>query len=283
MQKLTSILAVLDAPVSGGFVLRRAVALAALCEARLELLVIEPLATKGIVPQCVALGYPDVTVRAVSRPGFRLGSVVLDQVRESHPDLVIKARSGSHPLRRCPLTANDWRLSQECPVPLMLVAQRAWAKPARLAAAVDVSDEDTLRVARAVMHTAGFLAAGSHGNLDILYTEREQHDETLRMARAVKLAQLVREFHVGCERLQMFDGMPEERLPPLISSRRYDLLVMGAVPHRDGFAETLCPLTGKLVDATLGDVLLVKPECVAPAMRPVSAGEQVAHHRQQFI
>ena len=65
----------------------------------------------------------------------------------------------------------------------------------------------TAREIRAqILHTAGFLALGCHGNLDILYSEREQHDETVRMERAVKLAQLVREFHVGCERLQMFDG-----------------------------------------------------------------------------
>ena len=30
------------------------------------------------------------------------------------------------------------------------------------------------------------------------------------MERAVKLAQLVREFHVGCERLQMFYGRARE-------------------------------------------------------------------------
>ena len=77
------------------------------------------------------------------------------------------------------------------------------------------------------MHTAGFLALGCHGNLDVLYTEREQQDDFVRMERAVRLAQLVREYHVGCERLQMFEGSPDKRLPPLFAARRYDLLVLG--------------------------------------------------------
>jgi hypothetical protein len=168
----------------------------------------------------------------------------------------------------------------------MLVGPKNWANPPRMAAAVDVSDSDTLKVARTVMHTAGFLALGSHGNLDILYSERELNDSHLRMEHAVALAQLVREYHVGCERLQMFDGAPEKRLPPLITARRYDLLLLGATTHRDGLAETLFPLTARLVDATSGDVLLVKPEiaCTADvrAARPL-ASEQLSHQAQQFV
>src|SRR4051812_43002863 len=259
MQKLTSILAVLENQAGAGMVLRKAVSLARQFEARLELLVIEPLSTDRTVSQCAALGYPQVTVRAMSRLGRKLAAVVLDEVRERSPDLVIKARAGSHPLRRYALTGNDWQLSQECTVPLMLVGPRSWSQIPRLAAAVDVSDPQTLEVARALMQAAGFLALGCRGQIDILYTEREQHDDMLRMERAVALAQLVREFHVGCERLQMFEGPPERRLPPLIAARQYDLLLVGAVTHRDGLADLIHPLTTRLVDSATGDVLLVSP------------------------
>ena len=105
---------------------------------------------------------------------------------------------------------------------------------------------------------AGFLALGCHGNLDVLYTEREPDDEFIRMERAVRLAQLVREYHVGCERLQMFDGPPDKRLPPLIAERRYDLLVLGSVSHWRSLGDSICPLTSRLVAATEGDVILVK-------------------------
>jgi nucleotide-binding universal stress UspA family protein len=285
MQKLTSILAVLEKPWHSGAVLRKAVAVAQALDARLELLVIEPLLMGKVVPQCAVLGYPKITVRGAPRLRRRVDSVVLTHVEQTRPDLVIKARSGNHPLRRCSLTPNDWSLSRESPVPLMLAGPRSWASPVRLAAAVDVSDSEALGVARAVMQAAGFFALGLHGNLDVLYTERERNDDMLRMERAVRLAALVREFHVGCERLQMFDGLPENRLPPLVSARQYDLMLLGAVTHRTGVAEALCPLTSRLVDATPGDVVLVRPPDVKPQQPrvPDSAIEQRPHHRYQLV
>jgi len=271
MQKLTSILAVLDQQATSSRVLRKADEIARHFDARLELLVVEPLLTAKVFAQCAALGYPKIVVRAASRLGRRLEDVVLEDIERCKPDLVIKARAGAHPLRRCSMTPNDWSLAQSCPVPLMLAGPRSWSKPVRLAATVDVSDEATIGVARAVMQAAGFLALGSHGFLDVLYTEREPHDSTLRMERAVKLSQLVREFHVGCERLQMFDGVPEKRLPPLIAERRYDVLLLGAVTHHEGLIESLCPISSKLVDATTGDVVLLK-NSPPPAREPRLGG-----------
>lgn len=286
VEKLTSILAVLEQPASADWTLRKAAALARHFDARLSLLVVEPLSEERIAPQIAALGYPRITVRTASRLGRRADAVVMDHIREYEPDLVIKARAGARPLRRFSLTPSAWRLSQECPVPLMLVGPRAWSKSPRLAAAVDVSDPETFEVARAVMQAAGFLTLGCHGFLDVLYTEREQHDSVVRMERAVKLAQLVREYHVGCERLQMFEGAPKKRLPPLVAARQYDVLLLGAVTHRDGLAETLGPLTGELVEATAGDVVLVKPPAEQAGFAPhagASAGEQFSHQLQQLV
>ena len=257
MEKLTHILAVLEEPATAGMVLHKAAALARSFDASLELLVIDPLPANDMKAQCAALGYADITLRVASLVGRRLDTVILDDLRMRLPDLVVKFRCGRQPLRRYTLADSDWRLARECPVPLMLVEGKPWATPMRFAAAVDVSDAATLAVARAVLHTAGFLTLGSRGFLDVLYTERELHDETLRMERAVKLAQLVREFHVGCERLQMFDGVPEKKLPPLISARQYDVLLLGAVSHRARLSGMICPLTSRLTEATPGDVVLV--------------------------
>ena len=80
-------------------------------------------------------------------------------------------------------------------MPLLLLRGQAWGSPVRLAAAVDVSDDDHTDLARGILHAAGFLALGMHARLDVLYSEVEMHDESLRMERAVKLARLVREFH----------------------------------------------------------------------------------------
>ncbi len=286
MEKLTSIIAAVEHSDSANSVIDKAVALARIFDARVEVMIFEPLLRSGFVPRLAALDHPQLTLRAVPHTSEPAHSLLMREIRDRQADLLIKAPAGAHPLRRWALAPNDWQLSQQCPVPLMLATAKPWAKPVRFAASVDVSDIDSVDIARNVMHTAGFLALGCHGNLDVLYTEREQQDDFVRMERGVRLAQLVREYHVGCERLQMFEGPPDKRLPPLFAARQYDLLVLGSVSHRRGLGESLRSLTSRLAEATAGDVLLVKGEL--DEQRHAAAGvisdkEQVADQRQQFV
>jgi hypothetical protein len=205
-------------------------------------------------------------------------SAILQMTQQRQVDLVIKAAAGAHPLRRWTLTVNDRRLAQLCPAPLLLVGGKPWSGSPRMAACVDIADPDSIRYARALLQAAGFLATGSGGFLDVLYTERELHDERVRMERAVRLAQLVREFYMGCERLQMFDGAPEKILPALITARQYDVLAIGADTHRSGLAAWPETLSSRLTDATPGDVLLVKPATPSAARpAPASIPQQLAH------
>jgi nucleotide-binding universal stress UspA family protein len=162
---------------------------------------------------------------------------------------------------------------------VLLVRDKAWANPPRFAAALDAADEHNAHIARAILHAAGFLALGCEANLDILYSEREQEDENLRMARAVRLAQLVREFHVGCERIQVLQGAPEKVLPPLAAARHYDVLVLGAQSRQPGLNNVFGSLTSRLVEATRGDVLLVTELARAAEL----AGREAASIREQRL
>ena len=104
------------------------------------------------------------------------------------------------------------------------------------------------------------------------------------MARAVKLAQLVREFHVGSERLQVFDGPPTEMLPPIVRARQYDVLVVGACSHQPRLKTVFGTMTSRLVDATDGDVLLVKAPLPDFAPRRIpSVAEQRSYEREQLV
>lgn len=255
MEKVTSILAVADAVGPGLLALDKSVALARAFGARVDLLVSGRCGMGEFAEHCARRAYADVTLCSVD--GEQLDRLILRQVTLRRPDLVVKPAAGAHPLRRGLLDPGDWLLADECPVPLLLVGPRRWSRQLRIAAAVDISDADTAVVARGILHIAGFLALGCHGSLDVLYSERETRDETIRMERAVKLAQLVREYHVGCEQLQMLNGDPETKLPPLIAARDYDLLVLGAVSHRD-IRPWSTTLTSRLVEASPGDVVLVK-------------------------
>jgi nucleotide-binding universal stress UspA family protein len=285
MEKVTRILAVAERPEEGAVVLDKAVSLARCFGARVDLMISEPTHAQAFATLCRTLAYGEVVLTSVHGGGLPLHEIILRRVFETHPDLVVKAPSGPHPLHRFSLTDNDRELAQECPVPVLLVRQRRWRSPARFAAAVDVSDRDTEDVTRAILNTAGFLAMGLHGNLDVLYSEREQHDETVRIARAVKLAQLVREFHVGCERIQVFTGEPVKLLPPLVARRKYDVLVLGARSRQQGVDSLFGGLPGRMIEATEGDVVLVK----APAPSAAKVGsaasnrEQRSHELQEFV
>jgi nucleotide-binding universal stress UspA family protein len=286
MQKITSILAVVEQSASGIPVLEKAIALARCFHARIELLIADSTLTQEFASRCTALRYDEVTLSSLFRSGEPLHHLLCRHVLERRPDLLIKAPSRGHSLHKWSLHANDRELASECPVPVLLAGPKSWQQPLRVAAAVDVSDHETAIVARGILQAAGFLALGLHGNLDILYSEREERDETLRMERAVKIAQLVREFHVGCERLQMFDGTPEKRLPPLLAARQYDLLVLGAVSHRDGQSFGIEDLSSTLVDATPGDVVLVKASSAvtnASGGRATLVRQQVSQQCEELV
>ena len=258
MEKLTRILAVANGIEDGALVLRKSVALARRFGAHIELLLFGLADDLEAATLCAVLAYDKVTVASMHSGVESTTDVILRRVFAAQPDLVVKSPAGEHPLKRWTLDDNDWRLANECPAPVLLVRQKPWASPIRFAAAVDVADDETSDTARSILHAAGFMALGCHGNLDILYSEREQHDDALRMERAVKLAQLVREFHVGCERIQVFDGAPEQVLPPLLSARHYDVLVLGAQSRQPALKNLLGATNSRLVQATEGDVVLVK-------------------------
>jgi hypothetical protein len=272
MEKLTSILTVIQDLDSDGAVLDKSIVLARNFRARLELLLRRPLQLDACLARCATSGLDQVT-RCIAS-GDRLGEAILRRMRRSPADLVVKRLAHEDAAHHSWFSPSDNSLAESCPAPLLLVRDRAWAAEPRFAAAVDISNRDTEAVTRGILHASGFLAQGCEAWLDVLYTEREQHDQALRMERAVHLARLVREFHVGGERLQLFDGPPEKTLTALLRMRQYDVLVVGANSRRLALSSAFATLTSALVDSTAGDVLLVNAS--------VSAGEQLVHQRQQY-
>jgi nucleotide-binding universal stress UspA family protein len=230
----------------------------------------------AMAARCAQDGYDEVTLCSVHRDDQPLHELILNREIARQPDLVVKAASG----------ADDRQLIDGCAVPVLLAGARAWSPTPRIAVALDVSDSAATRVARRSLQAAGFLALGCLGRLDVLYAEREEHEESVRVMRAVRLAKLVRELHVGCDRLQIFNGAPERKLPPLFAARGYDLVVLGAGSQRYGDASWLHSLTSKLIAATRADVLLVPGEPAASAASrtaDASGWEQGADLGEQFV
>jgi nucleotide-binding universal stress UspA family protein len=282
MDKLTSILALAD---DGMVAVNKAAELASQFDACLDIVATDSTRMCDLAIHCAMRGHDKLKLSYVQRGAEPAETLLVRHAMERRPDLVIKTAASAHPLRRWTLEPTDRWLASECPVPVLLVGDRPWNGSLHMAAAVDVADFDSERFARAILQSAGFLALGCRARLDVLYSEREANDERLRMERIVKLAQLVREFHIAGERLQRFDGAPEHTLPRIIEARQYDVMVIGAITHRPGIGAWFETLSSKLATATSGDLLLVKPDERA-AWRGVamaSGREQRPHLPEQFL
>jgi nucleotide-binding universal stress UspA family protein len=257
MEKLTSILVVLRNDASDESLLAKAVAVARRCGARLELLLADPTAASGLATWFASIGFADRVVYVLDASGDALRDVIVRRLEAHAADLVMKSADGTLALRRVLHAADDMDLAAALPVPLLRVSAKAWKNEMRLAAAVDVSDRDGDAVARAILHAAGLLAMQCDATLDVLYSEREARDDGVRMERAVRVARLVREFHIGGERLKMMSGPPDETLPKAVAAGEYDLVVVGTIP-RWATAPWAPALTSLLTNSIPGDVMLVK-------------------------
>lgn len=201
---------------------------------------------------------------------------ILRKIERSRPDIVIKAALGEHPMRRFAFGVNDWQLARTCPVPLMLTRGRRWSAHPRFAAAVDVSEQETAGLALEILQTSEYLSLGNRATLDVLFSDRHADDAKGRNSRAAYLRQLASEFHVPAGRVQLLDGEPEQTLPEFARAMRYDVLVLGALTHRTGITALMGNLTSKLVDALECDFVLIKPtgyrapHVGSPALRTAS-------------
>jgi nucleotide-binding universal stress UspA family protein len=200
-----------------------------------------------------------------------LSEAILRKIRQSQPDLVMKAPSGSHPLRLFTLDSNDWQLARKCPTALMLVHPTPWPAVPRFGALVNVSERAIPRLAAAVVHACEYLSLGCGGTFDVAYCEPGGHSEGAD-DRAEAFNRLTREYHIPSQRVLSLIGDPDSELPALVAKQRYDVLALGAPTHRTGVVALVGGLSSKLVDAADSDLLLVR-------MPGRSAGEQLAHHR----
>jgi nucleotide-binding universal stress UspA family protein len=245
VEKLTSILLIAEGIESGTKILEKTIELARGFGARVELILGESRDTRHFASLCTARGYDEVVLCSLFRSPEPLNDTILRRIFETSPDLVVKALAPGHFADG--LHPDDQQFAAACPVPVVFMRERAWRSPVRIGAAVDVSGEHA-GLARSIVQTSGLLRRGLDGELDVIYSEREQQDEVMRMARAVKLARLARDFHVDSERMRRIEGPPEKTLPILAAAEDYDVLVFGA--H--------AMLTRNLAAACSGDVVLVK-------------------------
>lgn len=284
MSKVTRILAVLDGSDEDAVVVSKAVAIAHQHRAPLELFFCDAQRAYSLQHaydqtdvntyrrRCIresrryleslrdiAVG-ADVVITVDAACESPLYEAIVRKVVRSGADLVIKSAASPSPLARYALDANDWQLMRACPVTLLLSRGKSWQPSPKFLAAVDVSGEETSGLPGNILAICNELLRGSHGRLDIVYSEPGNTGPVEQRKRLERLQTLTGAAGIPGAGVHVLLGDADRELPIFAAGRGYDAVIMGALTHRDGLSALVGTLTSKLVESLGCDFVLVKPD-----------------------
>lgn len=78
-----------------------------------------------------------IEVSAHMASGYNLAEAIIKRVTDSKPDLVLKSTHHHGLIERVIVTNTDWRLIRKCPAPLMLVKPKQWKESGSVVTAID--------------------------------------------------------------------------------------------------------------------------------------------------
>jgi universal stress protein E len=227
-----------------------------------------PLRDQGIV----------VTVRAIY--GKSLPDSLLDYIRGSNADLVVKDTHQHTLAKRIFLRNTDWYLTRGCPVPLLLTKKKEWGRPPVIMAAVnpDHANERVAALEREILYRAASLAGQLNGDLHVIHTfvptafaaivatgrlrMDALYSETLQLENSYIVRQvehLVSAYGVTQKRLHVAMGTPKDCLSQTAMKYRTDVMVMGTSSHGRWHRMVVGSTAATLIESTPCDMLIVRP------------------------
>ena len=283
MQRLSSVLVVLDRGARDAALLAKSVVLARKFGARIELFscdaergyafrhTYDPRGLAKARQACLTdlsnylqglrepLNALDIEVSIDAACESPLYEGIVRKVCRSAPDLVLKAVTLEESSDHVALNPNDWQLVRACPVPLLLSRAGIWPARPHFAVAVDRCDAETAPLVEVILQTAEYLRAGCGGDIEVVLGDHSGAKARARRAQAVRLRRLGRELHIGADRIQIVTGDAHTVLPACVGKRGHHILVLGALEHREGATELVATLARKLINALDCDFILIKP------------------------
>jgi universal stress protein E len=179
------------------------------------------------------------------------------KVERNKPDLVVRGIGGQG---GSTFSVSDFDLVRCCPGPLLLTRGRPWKASPSVAAAVDISGEESPQLIRTILRAAGYLAVHFDASLEVFYAGRfenappevvQSHEKSLRGHAAVA--------DVRPRRAHVVIGEPARVIPRFVAQQGYELLVLGALTHTTSTSAPVGTLTGRLLETVDCELLLVKP------------------------
>lgn len=206
--------------------------------------------------------------------GKSLHGSLLDYIRESTADLVIKDTHHHSFVRRTFLANTDWYLAHDSPVPLMLTKNKEWRRPPVVMAAVDPSRTKDGEDGR-ILHCAASLAARLAGNLHVMHafapaafaaalatgTLCKQRDNTDAVQvensyRFRHIEHLVRAYGVAPRHLHVEMGTPKDCLTLRVAQQDVDVVVIGASPHGRWHRMLIGSTASQILESLPCDILI---------------------------
>jgi universal stress protein E len=182
-----------------------------------------------------------------------LHTALLDRVKRTCADLVVKDTHHHTVAQRTFLTNTDWELIRGCPVPLLLVKPAPWSSGHRIGAALDPGhlDDKPRLLDRCILEEATRLAKVLDGDLHAIHAYIpaamiavavaapplvvDVPNETLaeeRKAKLKELSALTSDYGLRTTNIHLETGAVPEVLCRLARECEIDIMVMGAVSRR---------------------------------------------------
>ena len=208
-------------------------------------------------------------------------------------DLVMKDTHYHTVLKRTIFSNTDWNLIRKCPVPLWLVKSRpTGAKPCFVAAVDPVHERDKpADLDHAILGLAAELGGALGGRLDVFHAfdiapllaasvvamsaplalPAPEFIDSFKKQHSDAVYELANRHGIGRAQIHIEEGPTRDRLLALTERLGADVVVMGAVA-RSGLDRVFIGNTAEGVLDRLGcDLLIVKPDAVAAALRQAAA------------
>jgi len=211
-----------------------------------------PLRAKGVRVRCeVAWDFPPA-------------HAIVRRVLADKPDLVVAASRRHSRIARWFLNNSDWELIRECPCPVWFVKDGRLAKNPRVLTAVDPmhARAKPAGLDDRLVRASGDVVACVGGTLTLVHiAERSVRGWAVAASQPVSVASIERlaQRHRVAAQALLEGGDPAEGLVRCATTRRADLLVMGAVSRSGGSRAHIGGTAEAVIDAVACDVLVVKP------------------------
>jgi universal stress protein E len=212
--------------------------------------------------------------------GNSLHDSLLDYIRGSNADLVVKDTHHHTFARRTFLGNTDWFLARGCIVPLLLTKKQAWTEPPIIMAAVDPTRVNARAAAldRDILYCAASLAGRLRADLHVIHTfvpttfanavvagkvrMSAEYCEALHVEstyRYHEIERLVSPYGVSREHLHVEMGTPQSGLMNTVTQHHTDIMVMGASTHGRWHRTVVGSTAATVLESLPCDFLVVRP------------------------